>query len=610
MSTPVEEIKSRFDIVDFINEYVRLTPGGANWRARCPFHHEKTPSFMVSRSKGIWHCFGCGKGGDVFAFLQEMDGMEFGEALRVLAKRANVKLQPRDPRLASQRNKFLDIIKEAVQFTHRLLIKDVAARPAREYLERRGVSEETIDLFSLGYALPNWDTLKNHLVEQGHAEEDIFQAGLTVKRQQGTGSYDRFRGRILFPINDVHGNPIGFGGRILEGHRAEGVGHSASEEDAGAKYINTPQTLIYDKSAALYGLDRAKQDIKRESVAVVVEGYMDCLASHQAGIRHVVASSGTALTEQQVRLLKRYAPAVILAFDADAAGQEAAKRGVAQALQQELSVKILELPQGKDPDELIRKDIDLWKGAIAKAKPVLEYFFDRIFRTLDLTEVEEKKSAAKELLPLIGSARDPVEQTHYLKRLAETLGVEERLLRERLPRSRRVQGTGDRVQGEGAAEAAPTVVKDRTTLLSERLLALIFKYPHELPLVAEQLSPQALAGEANRRLYTEAIVWYTERQQFDPEAFRQAHAADTRLTGLMDVCFMLAEKDFPEENGLGIRREIDSIIRPLKRHAVQERLTALTKQIEALERVKAKGKELEAILKEFHALTDELRQLG
>lgn len=608
MPSPTEEIKSRLDIVDFINEYVRLTPGGANWRARCPFHQEKTPSFMVSRAKGIWHCFGCGKGGDIFAFLQEMEGLSFGEALRVLAKRANVKLTPRDPQLASRRNLLLDILKASVEFTHRFLLTAAEAKPAREYLQRRGLEEATIELFRLGYTPPAWETLKQHLVGAGFREDDIFQAGLTVKRQQGTGSYDRFRGRILFPIHDVHGNPIGFGGRILEGHTAQGVGRSESAEDAGAKYINTPQTLIYDKSSALYGIDRAKQDIRREGVTVVVEGYMDCLASHQAGVRHVVASTGTALTEKQVRLLKRYAPTVFLAFDADAAGQEAAKRGVGQALANELSVKILELPSGKDPDELIRRDVGQWRQAIATAKPALEYFFEATLHPLDLSKLEDKKRATQELLPLIAQAADPVDQTHYLKRLADTVGVDERLLYERV--SRRPPGFSPRPSFDVQAPppVAPVPERDRAALLSERLVALVLKFPEELPYVAEQLSPQALIGEDLKQLYTEAIVWYTERQQFDPADFRASQ--ETKLAERIDMLLMLAEKDFPEENGLSVRRELAAVIQPLKRRQVQSRLREVSQRIQALERSGSNRPELEAALQEFHQLTDELKQLG
>lgn len=610
MSTPVEEIKSRLDIVDFINEYVKLTPGGANWKARCPFHHEKSPSFMVSRSKGIWHCFGCGKGGDVFAFLMEMEGLEFIEALRVLAKRANVTLEPRDPKIASQRNLLLDIMKEAVEFSYQFLIRDPKAQVARAYLQKRGIEEQTIDLFRLGYTPPEWETMLRHLRDKGFREPEIFQAGLTVKRPSGSGSYDRFRGRILFPINDIHGNPIGFGARMLEGNRERGTGNSESSEDTGAKYINTPQTPIYDKSSVLYGIDRARQEMKRQNVAVVVEGYMDCLASHQAGVLNVVASSGTALTEQQVRLLKRFAPTLILSFDADAAGQEAAKRGVTQALAQELTVKILELAKGKDPDELIQQDKELWKKAIAVAKPALQYFFDATFRIRDVTKVDDKKAAAKELLPFIGSALDPVEQAHYLKLLANKLGVEEHLLRERLPKSDRALGVGRWAQ-TGTAPAAVSVPEhDRTALLSEQLIALLMRYPEELPFAAEQLSPSALSGEGPKRLYTEAIVWYTEHQQFDPAQFRAGHASDAELVQLMDVAMLLADKEFPEDNGLEVRRELTAIIHPLKLHDVQLRLSGVTKRIEDLEATRTKGEPLDAALKEFHELTDELHRLG
>lgn len=610
MPLPTEEIKSRLDIVDLIGEYVKLTPGGANWKARCPFHQERSPSFMVSRTKGIFHCFGCGKGGDIFAFLMEMEGLTFGEALRVLAKRANVKLEPRDPQLASLRNRCLDVMKAAVAFTHQLLLKDERARLAREYMfEKRALTEETAELFHVGFTPPEWDGLKRHLLDRGFSEDELFQAGLVVKRQQGTGSYDRFRGRITFPIHDLHGNPIGFGARVLEGIQGPGV--SGQGDDAGAKYINTPQTPIYDKSSVLFGIDRAKQDIRREGVAVVVEGYMDCLASHQAGVRQVVASSGTALTEQQVRLLKRFATTVVLAFDADAAGQEAARRGVAQALQQELLVKILTLPKGKDPDELIRESPEAWREAIAAAKPALEHFFDRSFAGRALTSVEDKKAIARELLPLIAMAADPVEQSHYLKRLADSLGVEERQLRERLPK-----GVGGRGLGAGTtaatltgASAATPPVRDRRLMLSERLLAIVLRFPDELALAAERVTPSALAGEGYRRLYEAAIVWYTEHQQFDPAGLRASYISEPTLQQLIDVVLLLADQEFPTDDPLAIRRELSTVVSALQRHALQDRLTAVTKRMQESERDGARAA-LETAQAEWQELTDELKRLG
>lgn len=613
MPTPIEEIKSRIDVVDLINEYVKLTPGGANWKARCPFHNEKSPSFMVSRSKGIWHCFGCGKGGDIFAFLQEMEGLEFVEALRVLAKRANVTLAARDPQLASRRNLLLDIMRAAVEAAHASLRKSEKARAARAYLAERGVEEETVELFKLGYTPNEWETMKTHLKEQGFKEDDILAAGLLVRSEKGS-TYDRFRGRILFPIHDLHGNPIGFGGRIIESGIANNefgpTADSRPPEAASAKYINTPQSLVYDKSAVLFGIDRAKQDIRREGAAVVVEGYMDCLTSHQAGVRHVVASSGTALTEQHVRLLKRYADTVILAFDADAAGQEAAKRGVGQALAQELTVKILELPMGKDPDELIRQDVDAWRKAIAAAQPALAYFVASTLARLDVNKVEDKKRAVKELLPLIAMARDPVEQSHYLKQLAGAVGVAEHMLREKLPGQGK-QGVGHRALGVGEKEQTEAVIleQSREERLSDLLVALLVKYPDELAYVAEQLSPQAVTPDVNRKLYTEAIVWYTEHHAFELEAFRTAHADDAELLERMDVAALLAEREFPEENGISVRRELAATIPPLKRSLIRQKLATVTKRIEELEHA-GPPDELEAATQAFHELTDELRQLG
>ena len=292
--SPTEEIKSRLDIIDVISEYFPLKPAGANWRARCPFHEERTPSFMVSKAKQIWHCFGCGEGGDIFGFIMKQEGLEFPDALRLLADKAGVQIKFEDPAIRSERQRMFNLLEAAVSFWSEVLWQERAAETARRYfMEERKLKPETIRAWRLGYALDSWEALINHLVKLGYKEEEMIKSGVAVRKMEtrGRGAYDRFRNRLMFPIANTQGQVIGATGRILSA--------SATE----AKYVNTPETLLYHKGQVLYGLDKAKAAIKQQNLAIVVEGNMDAIASHEADVANVVASSGTALTTEQARLL-------------------------------------------------------------------------------------------------------------------------------------------------------------------------------------------------------------------------------------------------------------------------------------------------------------------
>lgn len=391
LNSSVDEIKSRLDIVEIVQEYIpNLKQVGTNWKALCPFHNEKTPSFMVSRDKQIWHCFGCSEGGDVFSFIQKIENIEFPEALKILAKKAGVVLKYEEPSLVNQKTKLLDILEAAAKFYHHILLNSAEAAPAREYLfKKRELKEETAEDFLLGFAPDSWDELLKFLLRKEFKEEDIFLAGLTIKKERGIGFYDRFRARIMFPIRDVHGHAVGFTGRLLP--------EAEKKENAGGKYVNTPQTLVYNKSQVIYGLDRAKQTIRKENLTILVEGNMDVVASHQAGVCNVVASSGTALTAEQVKLLKRYSNNLAISFDADLAGEAASKKGVGVAMEQEMTVKVIVLDPkiGKDPDEYIKKDRQKWIEATSGARLFMDYYFDYVLNKLDLNKVESKKRRVK-----------------------------------------------------------------------------------------------------------------------------------------------------------------------------------------------------------------------
>lgn len=597
-SSPVDEIKERLDITEVLAEYVKLKPSGPNrYKVLCPFHNEKTPSLMVSKDRQAWHCFGCGKGGDIFTFVQEIESVEFPEALRILAKKANVELRSVDPKLQSAKTKLYDILKLTAAFYRKVLTDAAGGEIARKYLVERHVSDETAEDFQIGYSPTTWDALLNFLTKKGYKEQDIFDAGLVVKREKGIGSYDRFRGRLMFPIRDVNGTVLGFGGRILE--QAEGDVASA------AKYINTPETLVYSKGNVLYGLDKARQAIKQADLAVLVEGYMDCIASHQAGVRNVVAVSGTALTEQQVRLLKRYTMYLSLAFDADLAGGEAARRGIDQAINADMRVTVITIPDAKDPDELIQRDAGLWRNAIAKAERIVDYSFSRAFAHADASDVDEKKRIAKQLLPIISRLPDPVEQSHYLQMLSRKLDIDEPSLRDSLKRTSKKDTPKQQREPDAQLPQAP----ERSALVSERLLGLcLFAKPELFEELSSLIDPALLSDGELQALYRQALLFYSQNHKLDPEGVRKHLARELPLLGNRMVRISLLAEELAGMSAEEVRDEVEKGTRFLRREGVRSELRQIERELRDGEATESKG-DIDAVLKRMADLTDELRSI-
>ena len=480
----IDQVKDRLDIVEIVQSYVPLKKAGRNYKGLCPFHAEKTPSFVVFPETGTWHCFGaCDTGGDLFTFIMKQENLDFGEALRVLAQRAGVELEPRSPEAAAA-EKRLDLLREinhvaATYFHHLLLNSDEGAR-ARAYLEKRGLNRDTLDRFQVGYALDQWDNLLRYMTDKGYALADLHEAGLVIERDDKSGFYDCFRGRILFPIRDYRGRTIGFGGRVLG--------------DGTPKYLNSPQTPLFDKSSALFGLDQARAGIRTTGEAIIVEGYMDVLVAHQHGINNVVAQMGTALTEAQLKLLKRYTQRFILALDSDVAGDQATLRGLDVARQvmdrevvpvptprglirfeERLSadIRIVSLPAGRDPDEVIRESPAQWAQLIAQARPLMDYYFHALTADLDLATAKGKADAVRALGPLIVEIGDRVERTHYLQQLARMVQVDERALWQQIR-----QETGHRPSSRPARPQQAVGQADRALLgLDEYCLSLALRHP-------------------------------------------------------------------------------------------------------------------------------------
>lgn len=520
----IDEIKSRIDTVDFIGRYVSLKQSGRSYKALCPFHQEDTPSFVVFPHTDTWHCFGsCGEGGDIFNFVQKIEGLEFGEALEMLAREAGVELRPLDQaamEAREKRDRLQDVCEAAAQQFVEWLRESPSAQHCRDYIEQRHIDPETARTFQLGYALDQWEGLLQTLSGRGYKPKDLEAAGLIIERDSG-GYYDRFRNRLVFPIRDIRGRVVGFGGRVL------------SDEDQ-PKYLNSPQTEIFDKSRVLYGLDLAKDAIRDRDRVVVVEGYMDVIAAHQAGHRNVVASLGTALTGQQLKLIKRFSKNVTLALDADDAGTEATKRGVEAAREaldrrfvprvgqrgriqqtQELDgeLRILRLPDGYDPDDLLQEDAERWTALVSDALPVVDYFFDMATRGRDLSDIQQKKIVANELLPIIADIGNVVERAHYLQQLSNTLRVSERdlntqllqLLRQRPRRRRQTSGPPEAPPHEDEV-TTPTLAASDVQNTEAYVLYVLTQHTDWMSQALEKgLSPDDFNSTQNRAIF-EALL--------------------------------------------------------------------------------------------------------
>lgn len=442
-----DEIKQRIDIVELVSRYTLLRKAGSNYKGLCPFHSERTPSFVVFPQSGTWRCFGaCGDGGDIFSFIMRKENLDFREALHMLAKEAGVDLEnnPADP-IRNRRARIAEANAAAADYYHRILLTHPAAAPARAYLQRRGIDEATIATFQLGYSLEQWSGLRDHLLAQKFDLDLLIAAGLVKRHEERNSTYDAFRNRVMIPIRDRLGRVIGFGGRVLDGSQP--------------KYLNTADTDLFHKSHIVYGLDLAHQAIREQDRVVIVEGYMDVIAAHQHGFANVVACMGTALTAEQLQQLQRYTNNFVLALDADTAGQQATIRGLNQARQALSRVRkptvtatgvrmterlgaalyIAAMPSGRDPDDVIRQDPAAWQTLIAQAKPLVDFYFSAVAQETDLTGARGKGLAVAELTPLIAELEDEVEREHYIQRLARLVQLDERTIAGRVQAAARTE---------------------------------------------------------------------------------------------------------------------------------------------------------------------------
>jgi DNA primase len=483
----VDEVKQRTDIVEVIGREVTLVKAGRTFKGLCPFHSEKNPSFYVYPEQQSWHCFGCNSGGDVFSFIMKKQNIEFGEALRQLAQKAGVVIPTKfEPGMESEeKQRLYDVNQAAAQYFHNLLLNSPAGKKAQGYIAKRGFTEETVKEFQLGYSANSWEELKKYLLERDYTEKEMLDAGLIIEAEDKK-SHDRFRDKLMFPILDVRGRVTGFGGRALD--------------DSLPKYTNSPQTPLFDKSGTLYGINLAKDAVREQDTAVIVEGYMDVITAHQNGFKNAVASMGTAVTERQVTILKRLTRNLALALDADAAGEEAMLRTVGYENSLDAEIKVIILPEGKDPDDVIKEDSENWQKLVAAAVPIVDYTFDMATAGLDLNTARGKALARDRLLPIIGEIKDNVRRAHYLQKLAGLLRVGERDLEADLARIRPKKVTGK------AKEPEPKTPPVRSLVSSpkeEYCLALLLQHP-ELKRQEEGLRQEHFENSENREIF---IAW-------------------------------------------------------------------------------------------------------
>lgn len=585
MESPIEEIKSRLDIVDIVGQYLRLRKTGANFSALCPFHSEKSGSFFVSPARQTWRCFGCQKGGDIFTFIQEIESVEFGDALRILAAKAGVELkrQTRESaEMKTERQRLYDVCELATRFFEKQLEASVVGKKAGEYLSARGLSKQSIASWRIGYSPDSWQGLHDFLASEGYIDSEIIAAGLAGSSNGGR-VYDRFRGRIMFPIFDFNSQVVGFGGRIF-GNKDSPASAQGFGEVKEAKYLNTANTLLYDKSRILYGLDRAKLAVRKQNACVLVEGYTDVIMSAQVGVENVAASSGTALTAEQLKLLRRFTDNLVLGYDMDLAGDTANRRGIDLALAQGFNVSVARPApaesgggahsegrplsfEGMDPADVAALDPQEWRKAAANTQTIMEFYFDRAFAANDKATPQGRKKIVDFILPVIRVMPNAVEQAFWLQKIADKLEVRdihyEGYLRQELKKVKLNQNLSEFGLAKKPASGIPA--KTRENRLEGRILALAIKFPKTADLI-DAAARASFSGAAREILDGIKAGGDLSGQGLSREA-----------NDYYEALFMEAESETIDERGAA--GEIEFHIERIKNNIFKESLSRLSREL-------------------------------
>ncbi|TSC73996.1 MAG: DNA primase [Parcubacteria group bacterium Gr01-1014_44] len=601
MVNNVDKIKEKVDIVELISGYLKLQKAGVNYKANCPFHNEKTPSFTVSVERQFWYCFGCARGGDHFSFVQEIEGVDFPEALRILARKAGIELEQFDRSFQNAKTRLLAVSELAVKFFQKQLWKSNSGQKALAYLTNRGLKKETVEDFKLGFAPDSWQGLIDFLKNCSFRDQEIFEAGLSVRRENASGYYDRFRSRIMFPIFDLNGQAVGFTGRVFE-TRPEPV----EGREPGAKYINTPQTLIYDKSRILYGLQEAKMSIRSQDKCLLMEGNMDVIMSHQAGVLNAVASSGTALTEQHLKTIRRYTNNLDLCFDHDAAGQQATDRGIGLALQQDfnLGVVLIDDPACKDPADYVQQYGAKRQDKAKETRSIFDFHIETACQQFDPATANGKKVIAQKVLPLIGKITSAVERAHWIGELAFRLQTKEDVLNKELEAL-----AGRWPAPLAGTSASPRLAEAGPAVLEDYLLSLLMIKP-DLARQAEQSLISFCSAKVKLFLGTFINYLNEANRPANPVDFLLQTAAGEAEAGKMywEKLYLGAQERWPAPaaNSRELQTEFTFIINQLQKRNVTARLAELEMAIKQAEKQKDK-KLVVSLVGEFQKTADILK---
>lgn len=594
VNSPIDEIKNRLDIVEVVQKYIKLKKAGVNYTALCPFHSEKTPSFFVSPTRQIWHCFGCSKGGDIFGFVKEIEGVEFGDALRILADRAGVELKKQDPKLKTERQRLYEICELTAKFFEKQLKDSQAGIRAKKYLLGRGAKEESIKKWRLGYAPDTWQGLGDFLVGKGYKKEEIINAGLII-RKQGVSSaqgalraYDRFRSRIMFPIFDFNGQVIGFTGRIFEQEKKQQV------EKTG-KYINTPSTLLYNKSQIIYGLDKAKVAIRKKDCCLLVEGQMDVIMLTQAGFDNVVAVSGTALTDFQLKILKRYSSNLLFAFDMDEGGDVATKQSINSALNYDFNIKVVVMPKDKDPADIISQNPKTFEKLIKSAHSIMEFYFKTCFARFDKKTPLGRKEITKTLLPIIKRISNKIEQSYWIQELGKRLEVKEESIDEELKKVK--IGDSEKIEDKKIV----SVPKTRKEMIEEKIIGLSLKFPDYLAIIDKD--SLKYFSDSGKKILVTLKKKCLKNKEISEKIIKKFFTAEEN-----DFLNYLLLKIETEQEKIVPSKEIKICLKELSCLGIKTELNELSQQIKRAEQEK-KFSKVNSLTKEFIKLSQKLINL-
>ena len=592
--TFIDDLRRQADIVRVIQDYVQLKKKGANWMACCPFHKEKTPSFSVSPTKEIFYCFGCHKGGSVFTFVMEIERVTFPDAVRIVAEKSGV-LLPKlidDSRFEAKRQESDEVIrlnKWALEWWEQQLDSDSAeARAARNYLDQREITNETRKAFHLGYAPDSWEALTSYLKQKGASEYQIERSGLVVKRED-SGFYDRFRCRLMFPVMDVQGRPIAFGGRTLKNDEA--------------KYINSPETAAYIKGRNLFGLNLTRDEIRRQGFAILVEGFLDLIVPYQFGIRNVVASLGTALTPEQVKLLSRFARKVVVNYDGDRPGVQAARKAIEILLAEDLEVKVLTLPDNADPDEFIRKQgATEYQRRRGEAQPHLQFVIDQAVRDRKLTNPADKEAAIEDVLPSIRAVRSRIQKREYFDMAMDALRVGDAVLKRELWQSVRVP-SADPSRAE-PVRTRRTATKP--TVAEQQLLELLIADDGVRRDILPRLEPSDYEGLATDSIFRALIELANEGSDIDFHTLSEKIEQDSMASQILPMLVINDSNAAEDQNNESKQTIAGKCLDALRLMKINRRIGELRLEIAAAERL---GDEAEVLrLTSEYSGLDKLRK--